>query len=437
MSDRLAAALHLSGITRTFRQADAALEVLRGVDLDVRPGEMVALVGPSGAGKSTLLQIAGLLERPTAGEVEIAGRGIHEPAPHRVGDIARHRRGGAVAEADHPVHEVVLHRDVRGRAPADLDRVRVGVRRGEVDGVVVDLGVVAAIDGDRHVVLAAPGVRAEDGVVAHHRPVDLGGQPDADAARAVDDAVALDDVAAARRAVPHVDRVLGEAARVGHPAALARGLPVRGPRRAAGVAVDPLEPRVVDGPVARVVGVDAARVAGGPSIGRAVAPDVVAAGLVIGNLGPGKALSERTQAHLFPFWQLMDEILNLLLFGLIGLELLALQFQTRHLVIGVVMVPMVLFARWISVGVPMRAMQRLLPERDQAHTVSVMTWGGLRGGISIALALSLPNGAEKEPIVWATYIVVLFSILVQATTLGPLMKKLGMGGATTATDAGH
>ncbi|MCA8934322.1 MAG: ATP-binding cassette domain-containing protein, partial [Rhodospirillaceae bacterium] len=74
MSDRLAAALHLSGITRTFRQADAALEVLRGVDLDVRPGEMVALVGPSGAGKSTLLQIAGLLERPTAGEVEIAGQ---------------------------------------------------------------------------------------------------------------------------------------------------------------------------------------------------------------------------------------------------------------------------------------------------------------------------------------------------------------------------
>ena len=164
---------------------------------------------------------------------------------------------------------------------------------------------------------------------------------------------------------------------------------------------------------------------------------VVAAGLVIGNLGPGKALSERTQAHLFPFWQLMDEILNLLLFGLIGLELLALEFQTRHLVIGVVMVPMVLFARWISVGVPMRAMQRLLPERDQAHTVSVMTWGGLRGGISIALALSLPNGAEKEPIVWATYIVVLFSILVQATTLAPLMRRLGLSNPAAAAASGH
>ena len=101
------------------------------------------------------------------------------------------------------------------------------------------------------------------------------------------------------------------------------------------------------------------------------------------------------------------------------------------------MVPMVLFARWVSVGLPMRAMQRLLPERDQAHTVSVMTWGGLRGGISIALALSLPNGAEKEPIVWATYIVVLFSILVQATTLAPLMRRLGLSNPAAAAASGH
>ncbi|MCB1915320.1 MAG: sodium:proton antiporter [Rhodocyclaceae bacterium] len=164
---------------------------------------------------------------------------------------------------------------------------------------------------------------------------------------------------------------------------------------------------------------------------------VVAAGLVIGNLGPGKALSERTQAHLFPFWQLVDEILNLLLFGLIGLELLALAFQPVHLIAGIVMVPMVLLARWISVGVPMRTMQRMLPERDQAHTISVMTWGGLRGGISIALALSLPTGAEKELIVWATYVVVLFSILVQATTLAPLMRRLGLSNPANATADGH
>ncbi len=156
---------------------------------------------------------------------------------------------------------------------------------------------------------------------------------------------------------------------------------------------------------------------------------VVAAGLVIGNLGPGKALSKRTQEHLFPFWQLADEILNLLLFGLIGIELLALEFHGHHLIAGLIMVPMVLVARWISVAVPMRAMQHLLAERDEAHTVTVMTWGGLRGGISIALALSLPAGAERELIVWATYVVVLFSILVQATTLAPLMRRLGLSGA--------
>ena len=164
---------------------------------------------------------------------------------------------------------------------------------------------------------------------------------------------------------------------------------------------------------------------------------VVAAGLVIGNLGPGKALSKHTQAHLFPFWQLVDEILNLLLFGLIGLELLALDYRGGYVIAGLVMVAVVLFCRWLSVALPMRGLQRFLPERDERHTVTVMTWGGLRGGISIALALSLPVGPEKELIVWVTYIVVLFSILVQATTLGPLMKKLGMGGATTATDAGH
>ncbi|MCB1954509.1 MAG: cation:proton antiporter, partial [Rhodocyclaceae bacterium] len=163
---------------------------------------------------------------------------------------------------------------------------------------------------------------------------------------------------------------------------------------------------------------------------------VVAAGLVIGNLGPGKALSERTQAHLFPFWQLIDEILNLLLFGLIGIELLALEFHGHHLMAGLVMIPMVLLARWISVAAPMHAMQRLLPERDEAHTVTVMAWGGLRGGISIALALSLPSGSERELIVWATYVVVLFSILVQATTLAPLMRRLGLSNPDPARHGG-
>ena len=94
---------------------------------------------------------------------------------------------------------------------------------------------------------------------------------------------------------------------------------------------------------------------------------VVAAGLVIGNLGPGKALSKHTQAHLFPFWQLVDEILNLLLFGLIGLELLALDYRGGYVIAGLVMVAVVLFCRWLSVALPMRGLQRFLPERDERH----------------------------------------------------------------------
>jgi CPA1 family monovalent cation:H+ antiporter len=101
------------------------------------------------------------------------------------------------------------------------------------------------------------------------------------------------------------------------------------------------------------------------------------------------------------------------------------------------MVLVVLAARWVSVGLPMRGLQRFLCERDDPHTVTIMTWGGLRGGISIALALSMPGGAEKEAIVWATYVVVLFSILIQATTLAPLMRRLGASAPGAEAPALH
>jgi CPA1 family monovalent cation:H+ antiporter len=149
---------------------------------------------------------------------------------------------------------------------------------------------------------------------------------------------------------------------------------------------------------------------------------VVIMGLVMGNLGAKKAMSEKTKAHLFGFWELLDELLNLLLFGLIGLQVLALDVAIHHLWVGGIAILVVLFARWVSVAVPLAAMS---PFRTFApHAVKILTWGGLRGGISIALALSLPKFEGRDLLISATYVVVLFSLLVQATSLSKLLRKL-------------
>ena len=153
---------------------------------------------------------------------------------------------------------------------------------------------------------------------------------------------------------------------------------------------------------------------------------VVIMGLVMGNLGAAKAMSEKTKQHLFSFWELIDELLTLVLFGLIGLQVLALDMNATHLWVGALAVPVVLVARWLSVGMPLVAM---LPFRTfSPHAVKILTWGGLRGGISIALALSLPAFAGRDLLIGATYVVVLFSLLVQATTLGPLLRRLSSHG---------
>ena len=142
---------------------------------------------------------------------------------------------------------------------------------------------------------------------------------------------------------------------------------------------------------------------------------MVVAGIFIGNRGRLFAMSEKTREHLDSFWELIDEILNAVLFLLIGLEILVLTVKGNYLIAGLIMIPVVLFARFISVGIPVTFMRRI---RDfSPHAVKIMTWGGLRGGISVALALSLPNGPEREALLTVTYIIVIFSILVQGLTI--------------------
>jgi len=118
---------------------------------------------------------------------------------------------------------------------------------------------------------------------------------------------------------------------------------------------------------------------------------------------------------------LIDEILNAILFVLIGLQVLILPYRPEYLTGGLLTVPVVLLARLISVALPINALRSLRAFTPNA--VMIMTWGGLRGGISVALALSLPAGTARDVIVTMTYIVVVFSILVQGLTLGRLIAK--------------
>lgn len=149
---------------------------------------------------------------------------------------------------------------------------------------------------------------------------------------------------------------------------------------------------------------------------------VVVMGLVIGNHAVTRAMSEQTREHLLTFWTLLDELLNLLLFGLIGLEVIALSLKADLILFGLLAVPVVLAARGVSVALPLLALKGF--RKLSPHAVKIMTWGGLRGGLSIAMALSLPEFEGRYLVIGATYVVVLFSLLVQATTLGPYIRRL-------------
>ncbi len=149
---------------------------------------------------------------------------------------------------------------------------------------------------------------------------------------------------------------------------------------------------------------------------------MVVAGLLIGNHGRAFAMSDITREHLDDFWELMDEILNALLFMLIGLEVLIMPFTRALLVAGLLAILIALAARWASVSgavLLMRTFRTFSP-----GAIKILTWGGLRGGISVALALSIPPVPERTTIVIITYIVVVFSIGIQGMTLGKLVARI-------------
>jgi CPA1 family monovalent cation:H+ antiporter len=149
---------------------------------------------------------------------------------------------------------------------------------------------------------------------------------------------------------------------------------------------------------------------------------MVVAGLLIGNRGRRLAMSEHTRQRLDGFWELVDELMNALLFVMIGVEVLLLAFALPVVLAGVLMIPLVLAARWISVSVPILGLRNRhgLPPR----AASILTWAGLRGGISVALALSLPPGAQRDLLLTVTYVVVAFSIIVQGLTVEPFVRRL-------------
>ncbi len=150
----------------------------------------------------------------------------------------------------------------------------------------------------------------------------------------------------------------------------------------------------------------------------------VVSGLFIGEVGVKFGMSETTRDYVNGFWQLIDEILNSVLFLLIGFEVFAISFEGNNILFaGVLAIALSLLGRFAAVSLPVLILKRT--HEFSPGTIRIMTWGGLKGGISVALALSLPESEWKPLILTMTYIVVVFSIIVQGLTIGRLAQKVG------------
>ena len=148
---------------------------------------------------------------------------------------------------------------------------------------------------------------------------------------------------------------------------------------------------------------------------------VVVAGLLIGNHGRLLAMSEETRVRLDMFWETIDEILNTILFVLIGLEVLVLTLLPKYIAAGLLAIPIVLLARFISAGIPVLLLKPFRP--FSRNIIRILTWSGIRGGISVAMVLSLPPGHQRDLLLVVTYLVVISSIAVQGLTVGKLVRR--------------
>ncbi len=149
---------------------------------------------------------------------------------------------------------------------------------------------------------------------------------------------------------------------------------------------------------------------------------MVVAGLFTGSRSKEHAMSDTTELYVYKFWELIDVLMNAILFVLIGLELLTLDFNINYLVAGLIAIPITLLSRYLSLKIPASLFKKHIHADN--NTIRLMTWGGLKGGLSIAMALSLSAPLPKTQFVFMIYVIVIFSIIIQGLTVGKLIKRI-------------